>query len=255
MRSVARYEDVRLALQALRREADLSEYELAKAMHLNKSTVYRIEDVDSRPDYEPSIGTIEKWLDCTSGETLTTFFFRVEYGPTHQNDFRLFARLRVIVREYIAQVDTLEQKVRDLGLPKTEKSFLIGLQRRLDAIAGNPARSAASSSPAKPAAEHLRQRSMLAAHHDRNPHPAAPFRPRPVEAHHLTQGQGADKWASRCAPARSDSRPTRHHRRHGDAPAQNLPGRLAVLLAGPAERVRRRHLARIPIRVRRERSR
>jgi transcriptional regulator with XRE-family HTH domain len=131
-------EQIRLALAALRREHGLTEYALAKAMDLNKSTVYRVENIDDRPGYEPTIDTITRWLDATSQESLTAFFFRVEFGrdsPYAINDLQVYFELRRLNAEYVTCFKELQRRFEDLDLPKTEKYFLTGLQRRLKKVA------------------------------------------------------------------------------------------------------------------------
>lgn len=103
-------------------------------MGLNKSTVYRIEDVADRPDYQVTVDTIIKWLDATSGETLAMFFCRVEMGNT--NDLQAYFNLRMTLKEARAHIERLHRKVQELDLPDTSNTFLKRLERTLHRVAG-----------------------------------------------------------------------------------------------------------------------
>lgn len=135
------YEAMRLELRALRERADLTETELARQMGVNKSTVYRTEDTEKRPSYEPSLNTIEKWLDCTSGETLAMFFCRVEYAAEHDgktkallNDLSKYFKLRSMLRDLQAYLRTIDTRVGQLRLPATPERFQDGFERRVRLI-------------------------------------------------------------------------------------------------------------------------
>jgi len=126
------HEQLRLALQALRRKEGLTESALAKAMDVNKSTIYRTEDTQDRPDYQPSLDTIEKWLAYTSGESLAEFFCRVEHQGV--DDLKTYFALRSMLRDLTAYIATVHRKVQELNLPRTTDSFLSGFERRLNGL-------------------------------------------------------------------------------------------------------------------------
>lgn len=74
------YRRLREALRALRFEKKLGVPELATDAGLNKTTVYRLEDVDTEPDRELDLVTLEK-LTTAMGLTLSEFFARIEGLP------------------------------------------------------------------------------------------------------------------------------------------------------------------------------
>jgi len=123
------HEHIRLELRRLRRTAGLTEAKLARRMHLHKTTVYRVEDVSDRPDYEPTLATIARWLDATSQETLTAFFCRVEFSGT--NDLKKFTKLRMLVHKCEAEIEILFEEAQELHLPQDEKRFGAALKRAL----------------------------------------------------------------------------------------------------------------------------
>lgn len=66
---------VRMALRKLRTDANLTPEEFADEASVNRATVYRIEDMDSR--YGPKVETISA-LVASRGLSLTEFFARIE---------------------------------------------------------------------------------------------------------------------------------------------------------------------------------
>ena len=68
---------LRKGLAEARFQAGLEVADLAKLTKLNKTTIYRLEDVDGKPNQKPDLPTIETWvLACEL--TLSEFFLQIE---------------------------------------------------------------------------------------------------------------------------------------------------------------------------------
>lgn len=53
---------------------------------VDKTTVYAIENTSKYPNRKPDLGTLERWLDATSGESLAEFFRLAESDESlHKN--------------------------------------------------------------------------------------------------------------------------------------------------------------------------
>jgi transcriptional regulator with XRE-family HTH domain len=71
---------IRRNLADCRRSAGVEESQLADLIGVDKSTIYRIENVADRPDHRPELETIESWLRFTTGVSLSGFFLQLEKG-------------------------------------------------------------------------------------------------------------------------------------------------------------------------------
>jgi len=77
--------ELRQALGAARRAANLTEAQLAFDIGKPKSTIYRIENTDELPKHKPDLETIDRWLSA-SGVRLSDFFRRIEAPETATSD-------------------------------------------------------------------------------------------------------------------------------------------------------------------------
>lgn len=74
---------IRKGLADQRLAADVSPEDLAKKItaagdKINKTTIYRIENVADREGHKPRLETIGLWLKYTTGLTLSSFFAQIE---------------------------------------------------------------------------------------------------------------------------------------------------------------------------------
>jgi len=72
------WERLRRRLGDKRRSAGYDEGTFADLIRVNKSTIYRIENVLDLPEHRPDLDTIEAWLHATDGSSLAELFREIQ---------------------------------------------------------------------------------------------------------------------------------------------------------------------------------
>lgn len=99
------YRKIRETLQAIRFERRMDVPELAEEAGINKSTLYRLEDVSEDAERAVDLETIEK-LTSAMEITLSEFFRRIEGLPAHGEGVTLPSRNSSIGAAHDSQVSS-----------------------------------------------------------------------------------------------------------------------------------------------------
>lgn len=115
------WEALRERLAKYRRDKPFKVAELAAAIHVAPTTIYRIENVKKQPAHRPDLPTMIEWLDATGGPTISSFLAQFEVlpaGAKPQDDQSTPALKAVDVDQAPTPADIkiaqLEQKIEDL---------------------------------------------------------------------------------------------------------------------------------------------